>query len=63
MLIGQELDVAHFQDHVQGFAQARLFEDVGGIELRGREWGDFALVAEAREGADEVRVPSAAVLW
>ena len=63
MLVGQKLDVAYFQDHVQGFAQAGLLEDVGGIELLRGERRNLASVAEARERADEVGIESVGVGW
>ena len=55
--VGDELDVADFEDHVQGEALAGCFEHVGGFDLRGGERGDDALGGEPREGADVVGVP------
>ena len=58
VLVGEELDVADFEDHVEGFTEADGFEDVGGFELRRGEGRDEARRAKAREGADVVGVPS-----
>lgn len=60
--VGDELDVADVEDHVQGEALAGLLEDFDGFELLGRERGDDAGVGEAGERADVVGVPSALLL-
>lgn len=58
VFVGQELDIADFEDHVQGQALACVLEHVDGFELSGREGRDDAVVGEAGEGADVVWVPS-----
>ena len=47
VLVGEELDVADFEDHVQGEALAGRFKHVGGFELGGGEGGDEARGGEA----------------
>ena len=58
VLVGEELDVAHFKDHMQGLLETRLLKYVGGLELGGRKRRDLAFVAEAGQGAYEIRIPS-----
>lgn len=58
VLVGEPLDVADVEDHVQGEAHAGVFEDLEGFELGGGEGGDFAGGGEAGEGFYEVGVPS-----
>lgn len=60
--VGDELDVADIEDHVEGEALAGLLEDFDGFELLGGERGDDAGVGEARERADVVGIPSALLL-
>lgn len=58
MRVRQELDVAHFQDHVQSESVAGIFEDLHGLQLGGGKRGDDTRVGEASQRADVVRVPS-----
>ncbi len=58
VFVGQELNIADIEDHVQRQPVARLLEDVGGFELGGAKGRDDAFVGEAGEGADVVGVPS-----
>ncbi len=55
--VGEELDVADGEHHVQGEAGACGFEDGEGGFLGGGEGGDEGEGGEAREGADVVGVP------
>lgn len=57
--VGDELDVADPEDHVQLDTLAGGLEDVGGLLLRGRERRDDAEVREALEAAHVVRIPLA----
>ncbi len=57
--VGDELDVADAEDHVQLDALAGGLEELGGFFLRGRERGDDAEVREALETAHVVRIPLA----
>lgn len=59
MRVGDKLDVADVEDHMQGETLAGLFEDFDGLELGGGERGDDACVGETGERADVVGVPSA----
>ena len=45
--VGDELDIANLEDHVQGEALAGCFEHVRGFDLRGGQWGDDAFGREA----------------
>ena len=56
--IGEELDVADFENHVEGKAETGCFEDGGCFFLGGGERGDDAGGGEAGEGADVIGVPS-----
>ena len=58
LCVGDKLNVADFEDHVQGEALAGCFEHLGGFDLCGGEGGDDALGREPREGAYVVGVPS-----
>ena len=58
MGVGDELDIANVEDHVEGEALAGLLEDFNGFELGRGEWGDDASGGEAAERADVVGVPS-----
>lgn len=60
--VGDKLDVADVEDHVEGEALASLFEDFDGFELLGGERGDDSCVGEAGERPDVVGVPSALLL-
>jgi len=62
VLVGEPLDVADVEYHVQGEAHAGVFEDLEGFELAGGEGGDFAGFGEAGEGFYEVWVPSLRLL-
>lgn len=55
--VGQELDVADVEDHVQREAVAGGLEDLEGLQLGGGQGWDDALVGEAGQGADVVGVP------
>lgn len=48
MRVRQELDVANFEDHVQGEFVAGVFEDLHGLQLGGGERRDDTRVGEAR---------------
>jgi hypothetical protein len=56
--VGDELDVADFEDHVESETLAGGFEDLESLFLGVGERGDEARVREAGEGADVVGVPS-----
>lgn len=56
--VGDELDIADVEDHVQGQTLGGFFQNAEGFLLAVGEGGDDALVGEAREGADVVGVPS-----
>lgn len=55
--IGQELNVADLENHVQSKSLAGLLEDGGCMLLLGRKSGDDALVGETLERANVVRIP------
>lgn len=57
--VGNELNVADLEDHVQGEAHAGLLQDARSLLLRFAEGWDFADVAEALERVHVVRVPFA----
>ena len=59
VLVGEPLNVADVEDHVQAEAHASFFQYGEGGLLGGGEGWDPAGVGEAGEGADEVGVPSA----
>ena len=54
MCIGQELDIANLEDHVQRQLGAGVFQYLGGVLLLFRQGRDESRVAEARQAADEV---------
>lgn len=58
VFVGEELDVADFEDHVQSKLETCVFEDLGGFELGGRQRRDDAGVGETGERFDIVRIPS-----
>lgn len=58
MIVGQELDVANVEDHVQRELGAGCFQDEGSALLLGGERGNQTCVREAGKGADVVWVPS-----
>lgn len=57
VLVGQKLDVANLEDHVQRETQARVLEYLYGLLLGLGKRGNEALVRETGERADVVRVP------
>ena len=59
VLVTQPLDVADVEDHVQAKPHARIFEDLEGFRLGGRERRDAAGVGEAGQRADVVGIPFA----
>lgn len=59
MRVADELDVADLEDHVQRQPLARLLEDSQGPPLGLAQGRDDALVGEARQALDKVRVPLA----
>lgn len=62
VVVGQELDVANVENHVQREALGRLFKDGGGALLGVGERRDEPRVREARQRADVVGIPSVHVL-
>lgn len=57
--VTDKLDIANLEDHVQREPLARLLEDGQGPPLGLAQGRDDALVGEARQGLDKVRVPLA----
>ena len=60
VVVGQELDVADVEDHVEGQPLTGFLQDGGGFFLRSGERRDEAGGGETGEGADVVGVPSEA---
>ena len=61
MRIGQELDIAHLEHHMQGQALTHFLQHIRRFELGGGERWDESRGGKAGEGADVVGVPSGAV--
>lgn len=55
--VGQELDVANLEDHVEGETVAGCLQHGKSFLLLGRERGNDACVGEAGQGSDVVGVP------
>jgi hypothetical protein len=62
VVVGQELNISHVQNHVQSKAQAHLVENRSRPLLLWRQSRDEALVTEACQGLDVVWVPSAVLV-
>jgi len=58
MVVGQELDIAHVQNHVQRMLLACLLENGNGAFLGLGKSGDETCVREAGQGTDKVGVES-----
>jgi hypothetical protein len=58
MRIGQELDIANIENHVQRETLAGFFKNLQGLVLCWGQRGDDSCVTEAAEGTDVVWVPS-----